>query len=188
MRIETCGQQALGEWVTLRQALWPQATEQEHRLEAEAALADTGKAIAFLARDAAGAAVGFAEVTLRRDHVNGCATSPVAFLEGLYVHPDWRRRGAARLLCRAAEAWAVEMGCSEFASDTDLGNAISRRMHASLGFEETERVVFFRKTLSAAGGSGAGPGRRPDRPGAPERPAWPFTTPAPPASPPGRPR
>jgi aminoglycoside 6'-N-acetyltransferase I len=33
---------------------------------------------------------------LRRDYVNGCSSSPVGFLEGLYVHPTFRRRGFKR--------------------------------------------------------------------------------------------
>ena len=47
----------------------------------------------------------------------------------------------------AVEAWAREKGCSELASDALLESAESHRMHAGLGFEETERVVYFRKEL-----------------------------------------
>jgi GNAT superfamily N-acetyltransferase len=79
--------------------------------------------------------------------VNGCTTYPVAFLEGIYVDPDWRKRGIARLLCRAVEYWATDLGCSELASDTDLKNTDSQRMHTALDFEETERIVFYRKQL-----------------------------------------
>jgi len=150
MRIERCGSEALGDWVALRRALWPHATLREHRREAASLLARAGDAVAFLARaDADAAAIGFAEATLRRDYVNGCTTSPVAFLEGLHVRPARRRRGVARRLVGAVRAWAVDLGCSELASDADLRNLASRRMHAALGFEETERVVFFRIGLPA---------------------------------------
>jgi aminoglycoside 6'-N-acetyltransferase I len=81
--------------------------------------------------------------------VNGCRTSPVGFLEGLFVVPAFRRRGVARNLCRHAEDWAASLGCSEFASDIVLGNETSQRAHEALGFEETERVVYYRKLLSA---------------------------------------
>jgi aminoglycoside 6'-N-acetyltransferase I len=79
--------------------------------------------------------------------VNGCITSPVAFLEGIYVRPEHRNRGVARLLVQAVENWATELGCSEFASDTELHNFSSQRMHVALGFDETERVVYYRKRL-----------------------------------------
>jgi aminoglycoside 6'-N-acetyltransferase I len=127
--------------------LWPETTSQEHRSEVEALMGQPQRAIAFLARTAEGSAIGFAEAMLRHDYVNGCATSPVAFLEGIYVHPDHRRLGAARLLCEAVQDWGAGLGCSELASDADLGNLGSQRMHMALGFEETERVVYFRKAL-----------------------------------------
>jgi aminoglycoside 6'-N-acetyltransferase I len=147
MRIELCTRQTLDEWVALRQCLWPDTSEREERAEAEAMLAHPERAIAFLARTSDGKAVGFAEATLRHDYVNGCITSPVAFLEGIFVRPEHRRRGVARLLVRAVEDWAADLGCSEFASDAELHNSVSHRMHAALGFQETEQVVYFRKRL-----------------------------------------
>lgn len=102
---------------------------------------------AFMALTNTGELVGFAEAALRSDYVNGCDTSPVVFLEGIYVRPENRRMGVARLLCDAVEAWGRSLGCTEFASDASLENAQSRMLHSALGFEETERVVFFRKAL-----------------------------------------
>lgn len=96
--------------------------------------------------------MGFAEAALRHDYVNGCTTSPVAFLEGVYVRSRCRKRGVARLLCRAVERWAAGMGCSELASDTDLGNAASQQMHTALGFDETERVIYYRKLIAPSRG------------------------------------
>ena len=101
----------------------------------------------FIARTDDGVAVGLAEASLRRDYVNGCKTSPVAFLEGIYVAPQHRRSGIAGQLVAAVEDWARAQGCTEFASDAALDNLQSHRMHAALGFEETQRVVYFRKLL-----------------------------------------
>jgi aminoglycoside 6'-N-acetyltransferase I len=86
----------------LRCALWPDQLEHLHRSDAEALLHRAGEAVTFLAR--APECIGFAELTLRHDYVNGCDTSPVAFLEGIYVKPEWRRRGVATALCSAAES------------------------------------------------------------------------------------
>lgn len=148
-RIEPCTLQSLEEWATLRHALWPDAPVQEHRSEAASILWEQKKAVAFLVRLPDGTAAGFAEAALRHDYVNGCGTSPVAFLEGIYVEPEYRNRGLARLLCRAVENWARRLGCREFASDVLLDNAASQAMHTALGFEETERVVYFRKPLAS---------------------------------------
>nr|WP_304217433.1 aminoglycoside 6'-N-acetyltransferase [Phenylobacterium aquaticum] len=131
----------------LRLALFPDHAAAWHRLELETLIARSDYGV-FVAVAATGL-VGFAEVALRRDYVNGCDTSPVAFLEGIYVAPDHRRDGAARALITAVEAWGRAQGCSELASDADLANLDSQRMHAAVGFEETERVVYFRKALGA---------------------------------------
>jgi aminoglycoside 6'-N-acetyltransferase I len=145
MLVERVTASGLEDWVALRQALWPWS-EAEHRAEAAAAL-ENPDAMAVLARDENGSAMGFAETTLRRDYVNGCTSSPVGFLEGIYVKPDCRRRGVARALTEAVEDWTRAQGCSDLASDAFLDNAASHRMHGALGFAETERVVYFRKAL-----------------------------------------
>ncbi len=91
--------------------------------------------------------IGFAEATLRNDHVNGCETSPVAFLEGIYVRYEDRGKGVARLLCNAVGMWGKAAGCTELASDAPLENQASQGFHAAIGFKETEPVVFFHKRL-----------------------------------------
>ena len=122
--------------------------EQDHRADAQALLWEQREAIALLVRLGNGTAAGFAEAALRRDYVNGCSTSPVGFLEGIYVKPEYRHRGLARLLCRAVEDWARNLGCREFASDVLVDNTGSQDMHRALGFEETDRVVYYRKPLA----------------------------------------
>ena len=79
--------------------------------------------------------------------MNGTQSSPVIFLEGLYVIPELRRQGVARTLVAEVARWARACGCSELASDALLENAASHAAHRALGFAETERVVFFRKRL-----------------------------------------
>lgn len=134
-------------WLSLRTQLWPVHAGQGHLHEAVRLLRSDKAFASFIARVDGDESAGFVEVAMRSDYVPGCATSPVAFLEGIYVAPPWRRRGVARRLCVEAEAWARRQGCREFASDALIDNSISHRMHAALGFEEIERVVFFRKSL-----------------------------------------
>lgn len=101
----------------------------------------------FVAAPAAGRPVGFAEASIRADHVNGTSSSPVGFLEGIYVVPGARRQGVATALVAAVARWAREAGCRELASDALLDNQASQAAHRALGFQETERVVYFRKSL-----------------------------------------
>ncbi|EJC6509965.1 GNAT family N-acetyltransferase, partial [Salmonella enterica] len=92
-----------------------------------------------------GVAIGFADASIRHDYVNGCDSSPVAFLEGIFVLPSFRQRGVAKQLIAAVQRWGTNKGCREMASDTTPENTISQKVHLALGFEETERVIFYRK-------------------------------------------
>ena len=135
-------------WAEMRLQLWEDTSLDGHRDEITAMLArPRTECIAFLEDDGDGELHGFAEAALRRDHVNGCDTTPVAFLEGIFVRPAHRARGLGSRLLLAVRSWAREAGCTELGSDADLANTKSQAFHAAVGFEETERVVFFRMQL-----------------------------------------
>ena len=134
------------QWARMRCALWPEE-EVETPDSLHEALEPPERSCVLLAFVPDGEAIGFAEAKLRRDYVNGTETSPVGFLEGWYVAPGWRGRGVGRALTAAVEDWTREQGCSELASDALLDNTVSHAAHAACGFEETERVVYFRKPL-----------------------------------------
>ncbi|MEC3954715.1 aminoglycoside 6'-N-acetyltransferase [Nocardia sp. CDC153] len=146
MRIERMNAEAIDEVAPLRYALWPVSDEKEHRDEL-AELAQSPDAVVLVARSEAGEPIGYAEASIRRDYVNGCDTSPVAFLEGIYVAPGHRLHGLSGALCEAVEAWGRELGCTELGSDALLENAVAHRFHQAVGFEERERVVYYRKKL-----------------------------------------
>lgn len=137
-----------GAWLKMRCALWPEGPEAEHRDEIGQFFAGRiGEPLAvLLAVDRGGRAVGFAELSIR-PCAEGCRSSRIAFLEGWYVVPERRGRGAGRALVAAAEDWGRAQGCSEFASDVQPDNLISRRAHRALGFEEVGVIHCFRKPL-----------------------------------------
>ncbi|MBR6239780.1 MAG: GNAT family N-acetyltransferase [Clostridia bacterium] len=91
--------------------------------------------------------IAFAQCQLRHDYVEGTRTSPVGYLEGIFVSDEYRKHGYAAELLSECEKWAKEKGCTEFASDCEFGNTDSIRFHMSLGFEETNRIVCFRKEI-----------------------------------------
>ncbi|MCR6670381.1 aminoglycoside 6'-N-acetyltransferase [Devosia ginsengisoli] len=135
-------------WAAMREALWPNGGDHgTHEEDVARLLAEPGDTVNLIARNESGKPAGFAEASLRHDYVNGCDTSPVAFLEGIYVVPAMRGQGVARALVAAVQAWAQAQGCSELASDAALDNLGSQQMHKALGFAETQRVVYFRKML-----------------------------------------
>lgn len=135
-------------WLAMRCALWPEGSAQEHAAEIEQFFAgETHLPLAvLLAFDAAGKAIGFAELSIR-SVVDGCETDRVAYLEGWYVEPAARRHGVGRALVEAAEAWGRAQGCTEFGSDTQVANTISAAAHVALGFTETDQVRCFKKRL-----------------------------------------
>ena len=124
--------------------LWPGHTAGELAEEFAEIMGEGG---AFFLAFSDDEAVGFAQCQLRRDYVEGTSTSPVGYLEGIYVTPSCRRRGIARELLAACEGWAREQGCREFASDCELGNMESLSLHLALGFREANRIICFAKKL-----------------------------------------
>lgn len=128
-------------YLPLRMELWPDADS----LEEITQLLEDSETEIFVAEND-GELVGFVEASLRK-YADGCESSPVGYLEGWYVRPEYRKHGVGRKLVEAVEDWAREMGCTEMASDTELHNLLSQQAHAKLGFEEVERIVQFRKAL-----------------------------------------
>jgi aminoglycoside 6'-N-acetyltransferase I len=131
-------------WLALRRRLWPGSEAEHLRYMADAVARGQFVRLAIAAD---GSAIAFVEASKRVDYVNGTNSSPVAFLEGLYVQPASRRNGVARALVEAVEAWAKAQGCAELASDSPLDNATAHAVHRALGFVETERVVYFCRGL-----------------------------------------
>jgi aminoglycoside 6'-N-acetyltransferase I len=100
----------------------------------------------FFAELPEGGLCGFLEAALR-SRADGCDSTPVGYIEGWYVDEDVRRRGVGRALVEAAEAWARSRGCRQMASDAELWNTVSHHAHGALGYEETARLVLFKKDL-----------------------------------------
>jgi aminoglycoside 6'-N-acetyltransferase I len=145
--IERCNSLDQPGWLEFRMALWPDADADDHRGYMAISLAQPERFLQLMMYDENRLAVGFIEGSIRGDYVNGTETSPVGFVEGVYVAPAWRRKGVARRLYEAIGDWAQARGCRELASDALLDNEASQRAHRALGFEETERVVYFSKKL-----------------------------------------
>ncbi len=94
-----------------------------------------------------GRPIAFAQCQLRHDYVEGTNSTPVGYLEGIFVSEEYRRKGYAAELLAECEKWAKEKGCAEFSSDCELDNEDSLKFHMALGFEETNRIICLRKEL-----------------------------------------
>ena len=109
-------------------------------------LTESGESVCFL-KYVGEKPVAFAQCQLRHDYVEGTETSPVGYLEGVFVREPLRGRGVAKALLETCQAWAKEMGCAEFASDCELDNEDSLKFHMAMGFEEANRIICFKKEL-----------------------------------------
>lgn len=137
------------EWARLRQALWPGSLS-DHEEETRAYFRNRLKVpVVFVAEARDGQLVGFLELDFRK-YAPGCKSSPVAFIEGWYVEPESQGQGVGRALIEAAEAFARAAGHHEIASDAELENAQGIAAHRAVGFDEIERVVYFRRSLRDA--------------------------------------
>ena len=125
--------------------LWPDHTVEEMYTEFAEILAKTDSAF-FLAY-AEETAIGFTQCQLRHDYVEGTDSSPVGYLEGIYVADGYRKQGVARELLSACESWAKSKDCTEFASDCELENTQSLQFHLNVGFEEANRIICFTKKI-----------------------------------------
>ncbi len=132
------------EWQRMRTALWPDQTAEDM----EDWLGRSNALVLVAERESGSGLCGFAEVGTR-PWVEGCATRPVAYLEGWWVDGDVRRSGVGAALMRAVESWARERGLTEIASDTHPDNVVSQQAHQRLGFRIVDRAVVMAKTLAA---------------------------------------
>ncbi|KAB8135726.1 GNAT family N-acetyltransferase [Gracilibacillus oryzae] len=129
----------------LASLLWPGQSLEEFVQEMKDFIENADSAIFLVYSERE--AIGFAHCELRNDYVEGTNSSPVGYLEGIYVKENYRQQGIARRLVQACENWAKGKGCQEFASDCELNNKDSLGMHLKLGFEEANRIICFKKKI-----------------------------------------
>lgn len=125
--------------------LWPEHTLPALTAEMADIIGAEEAAVFLLTLDAH--PIGFAQCQLRHDYVEGTQTSPVGYLEGVFIREEHRHQGYGRRLTAACEAWAKAVGCTEFASDCGIDNAQSLAFHLASGFREAGRIICFTKAL-----------------------------------------
>lgn len=135
----------LNEWFRLRQLLWDATAEDDHKSEMLDIIEHSDSQLVLVAESGADI-VGFLEVSVR-SFAEDCETDHVGYLEGWFVDPAFRKIGIGGDLVRLAELWVREQGCTEMASDAELGNEPSLAAHQKLGYKETSRLIHFRKEL-----------------------------------------
>lgn len=130
------------EWLLMGIALWPHYKKNKLKKIFRSEL-KSDKNKHFLMQNKDGEYMGFINLSLRSDYVQGASTSPVGYVEGIYVKPRYRKQGVAKELVKQAEKWAKKQGCKELGSDTELSNTDSQKFHKKLGFKKADVIVHY---------------------------------------------
>ena len=126
--------------------LWPHCNRHEEQETCEKILKSDQQTCFLVQKDEQ--FIGFVQLALRHDWVEGQTQSPVGYVEGIYVEPTYRYQNIARNLIKVAEEWSIKNGCAELGSDVELGNNDSIAFHKKAGFTEENRIVCFIKKIS----------------------------------------
>ena len=145
MKIEAISAGVIDDLVRLACTLWPDCSAEEEAEYFKGMLA-SDNATCFLVKEQE-EYIAFIQLSLRTDYVEGTTTSPLAYVVGVYVQPEYRKSGIGRSLIARAEQWGKEKGCKEFASDVLLENQESIAFHKKVGLKEAGRIVCFVKAL-----------------------------------------
>ncbi len=135
------------EWLKMELALWPDYKNKKDELKRELSdILESSKKTAFLCKDDE-KSIAFINLSIRSDYAEGSTTSPVGYVEGIYVDLKYRKQGLAKRLIKIAEQWSFKKGCKELGSDAELENIDSQKFHKNLGFKEINRIVTFIKII-----------------------------------------
>ena len=145
MAIVRADRSTLKEWTKLALLLFPDSTFEEELAMHEKCLTSEKEVGLLYQRDTQ--YVGFMNLSIRNDYVNGTDTSPVVFVEAIYVLPQYRKLGIGKAFIDYAEQYARERGITQLASDCFIDNSLSEQFHKSCGFVEKERVICFAKDI-----------------------------------------
>lgn len=132
-------------WLDMGLTLWPDHSKAALKEEFED-IFKSEREETFLAKDDEDY-IGFINVSLRYEFVQGAKSYPVGYIEGIFVKEPYRNKGIAKELVKAGEKWAKEKGCKEMASDAELDNKASQEFHKKLGFKQGDAIVHYIKRI-----------------------------------------
>ncbi|MBD3318657.1 GNAT family N-acetyltransferase [Candidatus Woesearchaeota archaeon] len=146
MIIQKIQNEDFSDWLEMGLMLWPKHSKAELKKEFEEIL-KSKKEETFLCKDEDGSYIGFINVSLRFEYIPGATSSPVGYVEGIFIKEQYRKKGIAKKLIDAGEEWVKSKGCKEMGSDTELHNKTSQAFHKKLGFKEDDILVHFIKKI-----------------------------------------
>jgi len=146
MKLIPIKQQDFQLWGQYRLALYSAQKEEDNESEMGAIHQDDNWFCRFIENDA-GKVIGMVELSLR-NIVDGCSSSPVPYLEGLYLEEAERGKGLGAQILQMLIDWCKGQGYTEFATDAEIVNQRAQMFYENAGFEVIDRVVEYRLELN----------------------------------------
>ncbi len=134
------------EWFLMNQELSPLA-ERKDLIENFDGFFRKRKGTAFMCYGNSGEPAAFANVSFRTDCVEGAHEYPIPYLEGIFVHKQFRGEGVGEHILEYVERWLKARGYKEIASDTSVKNIRSQKFHKAVGFKKAQESVHYIKPL-----------------------------------------
>ena len=136
----------LKEYLEMASKLWPNHSNDELAKEFQRILFSQNEIGFICEKDSK--VLGFITMSLKFEHVHEATSStPVGYLEGIFVKEKYRKIGVAKKLYEAGEKWAKSKGCAQMGSDTWDWNKDSIMFHEKLGFKVALPIVHFIKNI-----------------------------------------
>jgi len=143
--IEEINKDNFNEWLSMALALWPDNEENELMDEFHKMLSSKKEQAFIYKLD--DVYIGFINLSIRNDYVEGSNSTPVGYVEGIYVKPEYRNNGIAKELITKGEEWVKAKGCTQMGSDIEVDNDISYKFHKKVGFKVANRIICFIKDI-----------------------------------------
>ena len=130
MKIEKLSAGNLGEMAAMAAVLFPESTTEEEK-KYYGQLASKKGEDCFLAK-MDGKFAGFIHLKLRHDYVEGAISSPVAYLEAVFVKPEFRKTGSEG-------SWLISVRNGE--ENRDAVNMLRIRRSVTAGVSTSTKVL-----------------------------------------------
>ncbi|HEM5051775.1 TPA: GNAT family N-acetyltransferase [Streptococcus suis] len=144
MTIRAVNEQTLSIWASFASQVWQ--TNEQVLIEK---FSNNEFPFEFLYYSQSEEPIAWISLSLRHDYVEGCQVGPVAYLEGIFISPNYRSQGIAKELLHFAEGWAKSRGIGQLGSDAELDNLLSQNFHIKHVFREVSRTVHYVRDLNS---------------------------------------
>ena len=141
MRLSLIQRNQFPQWRQMRGEVYGSLDDEFHEKEMEQIFAREDWFCHFLT-GTSNQILGLVELS-SRNIADGCLSSPVAYLEGIYLKKELRGRGLGKEAMGLILHWCKEKGYKELATDSELSNLNAQKYFNALGFHETFRIVEF---------------------------------------------